>query len=343
MTKDMKKLYTISFLAALVLVISQSGFTDTEPKTPAELGRKLFFDPILSKTKKISCASCHKEEFAFADTSAVSLGVRNQHGLRNTPSAMNMKLQVAFFWDGRANTLEQQALMPIENPIEMDLQVKTAVWRLNNNKIYKKLFEAIFRKAPNEHNLAKALAEFERTLETNDSPLDDWLLNDNERAVTESAKRGYALFNGTKAKCVQCHFGADFNNVEFRSIGLYDGKTLKDTGRAAITKRKEDIGKFKIGALRNVAITPPYMHNGMFKTLYEVVDYYNDPDKIVPHAIGRDTLLAKPMNLTEQEKTDLVNFMEALTDKRFAGKLKQFKIARTKKHLHLLFIAHQGK
>jgi len=320
----MKKLYLILFLGGLVLVVSQSAFTDTGPQTPAELGRKLFFDPILSKTKKISCASCHKEEFAFADTSAVSLGVRNQKGVRNTPSAMNMKLQVAFFWDGRAKTLEQQALMPIENSIEMDLPIKTALWRLNNSKTYRKLFQAIFNQAPDQHNLAKALAGFERTLETSDSPLDDWLLNNNESAVSESAKRGYALFNGTKANCVQCHFGADFNNTEFRSIGLYDGKTLKDSGRAAITKRPEDIGKFKIGALRNVAITPPYMHNGMFKTLREVIDYYNDPDKIVPQAIGRDTLLARPMNLTEQEKTDLVNFMEALTDKRFAGKLQKF-------------------
>lgn len=319
----MKKLYFIVFFAGLVLLVSQSAFTGTEPKTAAELGRKLFFDPILSKTKKISCASCHREEFAFADTSAVSLGVHKQKGVRNTPSAMNMSLQVAFFWDGRARTLEQQALMPIENPIEMGLPVKTAVWRLNNSKTYQQLFQAVFNEAPNQHNLAKALAEFERTLETSDSPLDDWLLNDNESAVSASAKRGYALFNGTKAKCVQCHFGADFNNTEFRSIGLYDGKMLRDSGRAAITKNTADIGKFKIGALRNVAITPPYMHNGMFKTLRQVVDYYNDPDKIVPHAIGRDTLLAKPMNLTEQEKTDLVSFMEALTDKRFAAQLQR--------------------
>lgn len=319
----MKNLYVIFSLAAIVIILSQSAFTRNEPKTAAELGRKLFFDPILSKTKKISCASCHKEEFAFSDTSAVSLGVRNQKGVRNTPSAMNMKLQVAFFWDGRANTLEKQALMPIENPIEMDLPIKTAVWRLNHDRAYIRAFQAVFREAPNQHNLAKALAEFERTLETSDSPLDDWLLNDNESAVSASAKRGYALFNGKKAKCVQCHFGADFNNAEFRSIGLYDGNMLRDSGRAAITKNVADIGKFKIGALRNVAITAPYMHNGMFKTLREVIEYYNDPDIIVPHAIGRDTLLAKAINLTEQEKTDLENFLISLTDKRFQAKLKQ--------------------
>jgi cytochrome c peroxidase len=319
----MKKLYLILSLTGIVLFLSQSAFIDLHPKTPAELGKKLFFDPILSKTKKISCASCHKEEFAFADNSAVSLGVRNQKGVRNTPSAMNMSLQAAFFWDGRANTLEKQALMPIENPIEMDLPIKTAVWRLNNSPTYVAAFKTVFKEAPNAHNLAKALADFERTLETSDSALDDWLLNDNENAVSASAKRGYSIFNGKKANCVQCHFGPDFNNVEFRSIGLFDGKTLIDSGRAAITKNKADIGKFKIGALRNVAITAPYMHNGMFKTLRQVIDYYDDPDKVVPHSIGRDSLLAKPINLTEQEKTDLENFMIALTDKRFLSKLKK--------------------
>jgi cytochrome c peroxidase len=319
----MKKLYLILSVVGILLFLSQSAFRDSDPKTPAELGQKLFFDPILSKTKKISCASCHKEEFAFADNFAVSLGVRNQKGVRNTPSAMNMKLQAAFFWDGRANTLEQQALMPIENPLEMDLPIKTAVWRLNNSPTYVAAFKTVFKEAPNAPNLAKALAYFERTLETSDSALDDWLLNDNESAVSASAKRGYSLFNGKKANCVQCHFGPDFNNVEFRSIGLFDGKTLVDSGRAAITKNKADIGKFKIGALRNVAITAPYMHNGMFKTLRQVIDYYDDPDKIVPHSIGRDSLLAKPINLTEQEKTDLENFMIALTDKRFLSKLKK--------------------
>ena len=308
---------------SIVVILSQSAFRNTTPNSPAELGRKLFFDPILSKTKKISCASCHKEEFAFADTAMVSLGVRNQKGTRNTPSAMNMKLQETFFWDGRANTLEKQALMPIENKVEMDLPIRNAIWRLNNNRVYVDAFQKVFHEAPNSKNLAKALADFERTLETSDSPLDDWLLNDNESAVNASAKRGYALFNGRKANCVQCHFGADFNNVEFRSIGLYDGKKFLDSGRAAITKKPSDIGKFKIGALRNIAITAPYMHNGMFKTLRQVIDYYNDPDKVVQHSIGRDSLLNKPLNLTEQEKTDLESFLIALTDKRFAKKLKQ--------------------
>ncbi|WP_223818010.1 cytochrome-c peroxidase [Mucilaginibacter rubeus] len=317
----MKKLCMIILALGAVLIISQSAFKSPDSLTQATLGQKLFFDPILSRTKKISCASCHKEEFAFADTSAVSLGVHRRKGVRNTPSAMNMSLQVAFFWDGRATTLEQQALIPLQNPIEMDLPVATAVSRLQHNAFYKAAFQTVFHEAANSANLAKALSAFERTLEAGDSPFDDWRLNDNEAAVSESAKRGFAIFN-TKGRCIQCHFGPDFNDVEFRSIGLYDGKALRDSGRACVTKKESDVGRFKIGALRNVAITAPYMHNGMFKTLRQVIDYYNDPDKIVSRSINRDTLLNTPMGLTEQEKTDLENFLISLTDKRFAAKLK---------------------
>jgi cytochrome c peroxidase len=317
----MKKFCVTLSILGIILIFSQSAFKEPEPLNAALLGRKLFFDPILSRTKKISCSSCHKQEFAFSDTSAVSLGVHNRKGLRNTPSAMNMSLQVAFFWDGRATTLEQQALIPLQNPIEMDLPVAMAAWRLGHNTYYKAAFAAVFHEPPNAVNLAKALSAFERTLETGDSPFDDWRLNDNETAVSESAKRGFAIFN-SKGRCIQCHFGPDFNDVEFRSIGLYDGKILRDSGRACVTKKPVDLGRFKIGALRNVALTAPYMHNGMFKTLRQVIDYYNDPDKIVPYSINRDTLLNTPMGLTEQEKNDLESFLVSLTDKRFVGKLK---------------------
>ena len=279
----------------------------------------LFFDPILSGNRRISCASCHKEKFAFADNLALSRGARGRKGGRNAPSVMNASLQGSFFWDGRASTLEQQALMPINNPLEMDLPVKIAVERLNNNSFYRRAFQQLFGDLPDEGSLAAALAAFERTLETIDSPMDDWRLNGNEHAVSAPAKRGFALFQG-KANCAPCHFGQNFASNEFRNIGLFDGKALRDSGRAAITKDPRDIGKFKIGPLRNVALTAPYMHNGMFKTLRQVIEYYNDPDKVVTHAIGRDPLLAKPLNLSEQEKIDLEIFLVSLTDKRFRGK-----------------------
>ncbi len=310
-------LYFLTALIAFVLV--GATFVTDEPMDKMTLGKRLFFDPILSRNRTISCATCHREDFAFADTSALSLGVFGRKGKRNTPSAMNVRLQANFFWDGRAATLEEQALIPIANPDEMDLPIDLAIKRLNGSKTYRAYFKQVFGELPTKANLARALSEFEQTLETAESPLDDWRLNDNEAAVSESAKRGFALFNG-KAKCVQCHFGADFNSSEFRNIGLFDGKTLADSGRAAITKRVADLGKFKIGPLRNVALTAPYMHNGMFKTLAQVIDHYNEPDKRVPDAINRDPLLAKPLGLTQQEKLDLEEFLRSLTDKRFLAK-----------------------
>ena len=310
------KTYT-RLLAILMALVGIGATVGTNaPAAKAALGKRLFSDPILSRTRTISCATCHIPSHAFADTSAVSKGVFGRKGKRNTPSAMNVLMQDSFFWDGRAATLEEQALAPIENPDEMNLPIDRAVKRLNGSRLYRTEFGRVFGELPNKTNLATALAEFQRTLETNESPFDDWRFNDNEAAVSESAKRGFTLFNG-KANCIQCHFGVNFNNPEFRNIGLYDGRMLTDSGRAVVTKRTTDLGKFKIGPLRNVALTAPYMHNGMFNTLAEVIDYYDDPDQVVPHAINRDPLLAKPLRLTTQEKRDIEGFLRSLTDKRF--------------------------
>lgn len=306
----------VALLAGLAFMGTAATVATDEPTPQVALGQRLFFDPILSRTRTLSCATCHRPDYAFADTSAVSVGVRGRKGRRNTPSAMNVLLQANFFWDGRAATLEEQALIPIADPNEMDLPINVAVKRLNASAAYRQAFGQTFGALPSKTNLAQALAAYQRTLETSEAPFDDWRMNDNEAAVSESAKRGFSLFNN-KANCVQCHFGANFNNSDFRNIGLFNGKTLADSGRAGITKQAADLGKFKIGPLRNVALTAPYMHNGMFRTLREVIDYYNDPDKVVPNPINRDPLLAKPLGLTDNEKADLVAFLESLTDKRF--------------------------
>ncbi|WP_343304121.1 cytochrome c peroxidase [Chitinophaga niabensis] len=306
---------TIIFIIT-VLFVTQVSFNSKEPANKAALGEMLFSDPILSRDRTISCASCHKPAFAFADTAAVSLGVKNKRGIRNTPTAMNISSQRTFFWDGRAKSLEEQALAPIENPDEMDLSIAEAVQRLNENAAYQQYFRNIFNAPPNSTNLAIAIAAFERTLETSNSPFDNWKFSDDSMAVSDAAKRGFLLFNG-KAQCVKCHFGADFTANEFRNIGLFNGKELNDSGRAVISGDKTETGKFKTPGLRNVAITAPYMHNGMFKTLREVIDFYNEPDKFVEKAIDRDTILAKPMGLSEEEKNDLLAFLRSLTDKRF--------------------------
>ncbi|HYF32087.1 MAG TPA: cytochrome c peroxidase [Chitinophagaceae bacterium] len=313
----MKKYWMlISACAAVVMV--QSFVTFNEPANKAELGKVLFFDPILSSDSTISCASCHLPEFAFADTARVSTGVGGSKGTRNTPSAMNVLLQRSFFWDGRAASLEEQALKPIENPVEMNLPIDKAVARLQNSKTYSAWFRKIFNSEPTAKHLASAIAAFERTLETSDSPFDEWKYSEKQDAVSEAVKRGFEVFN-TKGKCIQCHFGANLASNDFRNVGTFNGREFNDSGRAAVTRKPEDLGKFKIGPLRNVALTGPYMHDGSLKTLEEVIEFYNDTEQFVRNPINKDSLLAKPLGLTAQEKSDLLAFLHALTDKRFSA------------------------
>ncbi len=308
----MKKWWVIGGLG-LAIALS-TGFDSPNPiKTKAALGKKLFFDPILSKDKSISCASCHIPAYGFADTVAFSLGVGSTPGNRNAPSIMNLRGHNPFFWDGRAASLEQQALMPIENPIEMNLPIQEAVKRLNDSKDYKRLFNLIFKQLPSPQNIGLALAAYQNSLETDESAFD-------LDQLSASAERGRQLFVSDKTKCFDCHNGPDFTNDDFKNIGLYDGMNLTDEGRAAITKNKEDLGKFKTPGLRNIAVTAPYMHNGMFKTLEEVVEYYDNPYQFVPKPINIDSTLKEPLKLTVEQKKDLVNFLKALTDKQYLKK-----------------------
>jgi cytochrome c peroxidase len=303
-------------IVIIACMATLASFCDPEPANIAALGERLFFDPILSKDRTVSCATCHRPEYAFADTSALSKGVGGATGVRNTPSAMNVRLQHSFFWDGRASSLEDQVLAPIENPAEMNLPLDEALQRLQENTRCHGLFKNIFNTKPNRTSLAEALAAFMRTFETSDSPFDEWKFLDDPAAVRDAVKEGFAVFNG-KGKCIQCHFGADFTTNEFRNIGLFNSKNLNDSGRYVVSRRKEDIGRFKVGSLRNVAVTAPYMHNGMFGTLREVIEFYNDPAKVVPDAINQDSLLQKPLGLTASEKSALEAFLRSLTDKRF--------------------------
>lgn len=314
----------ILLFLSLCLFLAVTAFKQLTPprkkqKLPAkaeQLGELLFFDKILSSDRTIACASCHKPEFAFADTVPLSRGIGGKLASRNTPTAMNVFAGSYFFWDGRAEVLEQQATGPIENPSEMNLPIPEAVLRLNKDPFYRKAFQKVFRAKPDRENLAKALAAYERTLETDDSPFDRYM-NGDKTAISEAAIRGKAIFL-EKGKCFDCHFGPDFRgDDEFKNIGLYNEKKLNDKGRYLITGDEGDIGKFKVPGLRNVALTAPYMHNGMFKTLKEVIQYYNHPDSFVQGSINRDTLLARPLGLTPQEENDLEEFLKALTDSRF--------------------------
>ena len=316
----MKGITIISIFLLLLFSFFTKVETTRDPVTSeVDLGKELFFDKILSLDHSISCASCHQPEFAFADTLAFSKGVGDSIGLRNTPSVMNMAFRPFFFYDGRAATLEEQAIHPIEDPLEMHLDYTTAVKRVRNEDFYQTAFETVYASEPDSALILKALAEFIRSLESDGSaPHDLWLNDIDSTAMTASQIRGREVFRGEKAKCFDCHFSPDFTGDEFRNTGLFDGSAkLNDTGRFKITKDSTDLGKFKVPGLRNVALTAPYMHNGQFKTLEEVVEYYDDPYKTVSNPINMDSLMLNPLNLTTIEKQDLVNFLHSLTDTNF--------------------------
>lgn len=308
------------FLIFITILISCNNSTKAgklkEPSTIEDLGELLFFDSILSRDNQISCATCHKPQFAFADNTPVSFGVDSLKGIRNTPSAMNQSARNFQFWDGRNETLEEQAAGPIENPVEMDIPLSFAVEKLNKHAQYRAFFIKIFGHPADKKSVTDAIAAFERTLETNNSAFDNYMNGTDTTKFSASAKRGREIFN-VKGKCFDCHFGPDFTNDDFRSLGLFNGKDLNDSGRFIVTHDLKDIGRFKVPGLRNIAITAPYMHNGIHKTLMDVINYYDTPDKFIKNSINRDSLLAKPLGLTEQDKKDLEAFLLSLTDARF--------------------------
>lgn len=307
--------------AGILLLLALSAFTGSEPvplNSKANLGKRLFSEKILSKDSSISCASCHKPEFAFADTAAFSTGIYGKLTSRNTPSVLNMKNRPYFFWDGRASTLEEQSLIPIENPDEMGLPADEAIKRLKQSPVYTKLFYKVFKQTPTKKNLAAALAAYEQTLETVNSRFDDW--SNGLRKLSVPEERGRQLFVGQKAKCFECHSMEDFTDDEFRNIGIFNGQEFNDSGRYLISRKSADIGRFKTPGLRNVAVTPPYMHNGRFKTLEQVISFYNNPQLFVDEPKNIDPLLRKPLGLSLQEEKDIIAFLHSLTDRAYSRK-----------------------
>ncbi len=305
--------YSIIFAVLIILLsIWNDGVIVIENKR--ELGEALFFEKMLSRDSSLACASCHKPEFAFADTVAFSMGIAGNVGERNAPSVMNMLDRPYYFYDGRAASLEEQALVPIQHPLEMGLAYDVVVKRLQESTFYINAFNNVYGSLPDSTNILEALAAFQMDLESDGSaPHDRWITEDDETAMSPAQMRGREIFIG-KGKCFDCHFGPDFTGDEFKNIGLYDGVNLTDRGRFEISQDSTDLGSFKVAGLRNVALTPPYMHNGMFATLEEVVEFYDDPYQFVENPINIDSLVREPLHLTAQEKSDLVSFMHALTD-----------------------------
>jgi cytochrome c peroxidase len=308
--------FIIVVISLFMLIIVVMAFSPKQAEIDeVQLGKLLFNDKILSNKQTISCASCHNPRFAFSDTVAFSVGDDGKPGKRNALGITNLAERSFFFYDGRAASLEEQALFPIADPLEMNLPIDKAIARLIANEEYLNLFLKVYNEKPNAQNLGKAFAAFEKTLETSNSAWDNYAKGD-KKAVNNAVLRGRKIFN-SKGKCFDCHSGIDFTNDEFRNIGLYNAYELNDLGRASFTKKNEDIGKFKVPGLRNVGATAPYMHNGMFKTLKEVLAYYNNPTSIVAGSINTDSLLTEPLNLSPSELEDLEAFLNALTDKQF--------------------------
>lgn len=268
----------------------------------AALGKRLFFDTLLSHDQSVSCASCHRPELAFTDGRKTAEGIGGARGARNTPTIVNRGVGATHFWDGRAATLEAQALGPIANPGEMGLAVTEAVARLAADASYREAFRRSFGGDPDAARLAAALAAYERTVYSVDSPFDRFIAGD-EDALPEPARRGLIVFGG-KARCGECHSGPNFTDEAFYSLGVG-----ADPGRQAITSRVQDHGAFKTPTLREIARTAPYMHDGSIESLMDVVEYYDKgcaPHPNLPAKIQR-------LGLTPQEKADLVSFLQSLS------------------------------
>jgi cytochrome c peroxidase len=270
----------------------------------AALGKRLFHEKELSEDRTLSCASCHDPERSFTDNRPVAEGVRAQRGERNTPSIVNRALGKHQFWDGRAKTLELQALGPIANPLEMNLSVAEAVTRLKKVPGYTTEFQKAFGGGITPARIAEALAHYERTVYSVESPFDRFLDGDG-KALSVSARKGLELFGG-KAKCGECHAGINFTDENFHTVGVGGVKQL---GRAAVTKQNKDRGGFKTPGLREVARTAPYMHDGSLATLADVIEWYDRGGDPHPNKDKR----IHPLNLTVEEKKALVAFLESLT------------------------------
>lgn len=279
------------------------------PASPAKiaLGRELFFDARLSRNNHISCASCHDPEKGFSNAEQFATGIDRQPGKRHVPSLINVGYSQPLFWDGRAQTLEAQALLPIKNPAEMDMDLDVLVKKLSGVPAYRMQFERVFRGPVTAKRIGKALAAYERTIISNNTPFDRYLRG-NQKSLTTRAKRGMTLFFG-RARCSLCHKGSELTDNEFHNIGSLDPNLPQDPGRRAVTGDAEDEGAFRTPQLREIARTAPYMHNGKFQTLKEVVQHYNFGGVTEQENDHRDEIL-EVLYLSEDEVDDLVAFLK---------------------------------
>lgn len=269
-----------------------------------ELGKQLYFDPRLSRDNTVSCASCHDPAKGWSNGEAFATGVRGQKGGRSAPTIINAAYQHFQFWDGRAQELEGQALGPIQNPIEMDMTLPEVVARLNKIAGYRRQFREVFNTDATEENIARAISAFERTVLSGDAPYDRFKAGD-KKALSAAAARGYDVYFN-KAHCSACHSGANFTDGSFHNLGVGIDASEPDVGRQTVSKLLGDRGAFKTPTLREIARSAPYMHDGRFKTIEEVLDYYDKgctPNDQLDEEIY-------PLKLSSQQKADLATFLK---------------------------------
>jgi len=273
-----------------------------------ELGKQLFFDGRLSRNNKVSCAYCHIPGSGFSDPHPTSLGVDDLIGGRQAPTVLNTAFSPLLFWDGRAKSLEEQTLGPIQNPIEMAETLDHLVSKLRTVKGYRQQFRNVFGTEISSQGIAKAIAAFARTLISTNSAFDQYSLG-TKQAMNQAAIRGMALFKD-KARCILCHNGPNFTDNQFHNLGVPQVGPMKvDLGRYDVTRREQDKGAFKTPTLRSILETAPYMHDGVFLSLEEVIEFLDKGGGANPNL----SPLMKPLGLTQEEKADLLAFLEALT------------------------------
>ena len=281
------------------------------------LGRRLYYDPILSLDKTVSCSTCHDPRFGFADPKPVSEGVDKKTGTRNSPPVVNAAYFKVQFWDGRAPSLEKQAEGPVQNPVEMAFTLTGVEQRLNADPTYREEFAKAWGPGPITYEMVeKSIASFERTVISGNSPFDRWKYGHDEKAVDDSVKRGFIVFTSAKkGNCAACHLVGNkyalFTDNKFHDIGVgVDMGQFTDVGLYAVTHNEADKGKFKTPSLRNIALTAPYMSDGSLKDLKQVVDFYIGAGNSNPNLDKEIHVLDF---LTGQERSDLEAFLNSLT------------------------------
>lgn len=281
-----------------------------------QLGRRLYYDPILSADNTVSCATCHRPDAGFADPNPVSTGVQGKKGARNSPTVLNSAYFHQQFWDGRSPSLEKQAEGPVENPVEMANTLQKVVDKLNADPGYRAEFAKAWGPGPITYEMVeKSIASFERTVVAGNSPFDRWNYGHDEKAVSASVKRGFVVFTSPKkGNCAACHIVGEkhalFTDNKFHNIGVgVRSDKFTDDGLFAVTHNEADRGKFKTPSLRNIAHSGPYLHDGSLTDLKQVVDFYIGGGNSNPNLDKNIRVLSF---LTGQERADLKAFLESL-------------------------------